>query len=168
MNLVCDSAEAKVNICVVFITPCSFARFPVQYLVESLYLPQMMRSHTKSHLYAGSCLVSPYRAPPLGGFCTPGSEDDPGSGWWQPRGWRRWARFPRWMWPFSPYHLSLWRHGHASGQVDSLRLPRLFCIFPPPSRFTRETVMLIGLAGFTLSHSAPHFLFHVGPVPLEL
>jgi len=37
-------------------------------------------SHTKSCLYAGGCLVSPYGDPPTGGFCTSESEDDPGSG----------------------------------------------------------------------------------------
>jgi len=57
MNLIRDSADAKVDIFVVFITPRFYARLPVRYLVGSLYLPQMMRSRTKSFRYAGVCLV---------------------------------------------------------------------------------------------------------------
>jgi len=78
MNLICDSAEAKVDIRVVFITPTYFCRFYVRCPVESLYLPQMLRSHTKSFLCIEVCLVcssegviflvSPDRAPPSGGF----------------------------------------------------------------------------------------------------
>jgi len=81
-------------------------------------------------------------------------------------GW--WARFPRWKWPFPPRHVSLWCHGHASGQVDSLHLPRSFYTLLPPSRLLRGTAMLVGLAGFALSHSAPYLVLHVGPVPPEL
>jgi len=67
-----------------------FARFPMRCPVESLHLPHIMRSRTKSFLCTGICLVrcfgsvvsfvSPDGAPPSRGFCTSEPVDGSRSG----------------------------------------------------------------------------------------
>jgi len=132
-----------------------FACFPMWCPVESLHLPHMMRSHTKSFLYTGVCLVCcsggvvslvyPDGAPPLGGFCTSepmGGSRNGGGGFGASR-----------------------RTSRAGSGLS--RLPTSPCGAPHmlPTRLAASTCQ--GLSTFFL-HSAPYLRLHVGPIPPEL
>jgi len=128
-----------------------------------------MRSHTKSFLYAGGCLVccsesviflvSPDRAPPAGVF----------------------ALLDLWMIPeVVAAALGL---GAVSAlpdiEVAFLASPHLFVVSwtrfqpgqqPPPAKALLHfaSTVPLHLAGFALSHSALYIMLYVGPVPPEL